>query len=60
MTKFRLQISLLVFLLLCIINASAQNLPDRSTGLREQAGKYNLCLRGVDKDSATIVAKTGL
>jgi outer membrane protein assembly factor BamA len=52
-TKFRLQISLLVFLLLCI-NASAQNLPDR------QAGKYNLYLRGVDKDSATIVAKTGL
>ncbi|HMK25513.1 MAG TPA: POTRA domain-containing protein [Chitinophagaceae bacterium] len=54
MIKFRLQISLLVFLLLCIINASAQNLPDR------QAGKYNLCLHGVDKDSATIVAKTGL
>src|SRR5258705_9137830 len=47
MIKFRLQISLLVFLLLCIINASAQN-------------KHNLYLRGVDKDSATIVAKTGL
>ena len=54
MIKFRLQISLLVFLLLCIINTSAQNLPDR------QAGKYNLYLHGVDKDSATIVAKTGL
>ena len=54
MKKSRLQISLLVFLLLYIINASAQNLPDR------QAGKYNLYLRGVDKDSATIVAKTGL
>jgi outer membrane protein assembly factor BamA len=45
-TKSRLQISLLVFLLQGI-NASAQN-------------KYNLYLRGVDKDSATIVAKTGL
>ena len=47
MRNFRLQISLFVFLLLCIINGSAQN-------------KYNLYLRGVDKDSATIVAKTGL
>jgi len=45
--NFRLQISLFVFLLLCIINGSAQN-------------KYNLYLQGVDKDSATIVAKTGL
>ena len=47
MRNFRLQISLFVFLLLCIINGSAQN-------------KYNLYLQGVDKDSATIVAKTGL
>ena len=53
MIKIRLQISLLVFLLPGIY-ASAQNLPDR------QAGKYNLYLRGVDKDSATIVHKTGL
>ncbi|HEY6063550.1 MAG TPA: POTRA domain-containing protein [Chitinophagaceae bacterium] len=64
MTKPRLQISLLVFLLLCIINVSAQNLPAglAPLKLREggQAGKYNIFLRGVDKDSATIVAKTGL
>src|SRR5258706_9847351 len=62
--KFRLQISLLVFLLLCIINVSAQNLPAglAPQKLREggQAGKYSILLRGVDKDSATIVTKTGL
>jgi outer membrane protein assembly factor BamA len=45
--KFRLQISLLVFGLLCIIHGSAQI-------------KYDLRLRGVDKDSATIVSKTGI
>ena len=53
MRKFRLQISVLSFLLLSIYTA-AQTLPDR------QAGKYNLHIKGVDKDSATIVAKTGL
>ncbi len=53
MTKLRLQISGLVFLFLCNYT-SAQNLPDR------QAGKYSIHLRGVDKDSATIVAKAGL
>jgi outer membrane protein assembly factor BamA len=58
--KFRLQISLLVFLLLAIINSSAQNLPDRPTGLREQGGKYIIRLHGVDKDTAAIVAKTGI
>ena len=47
MKKFRLQISLLVFLLLSIIIGSAQN-------------RYNIYLRGVDMDSANIVAKTGL
>ena len=47
MRKFRLQISLLVFLLLCIIIGSAQN-------------RYNIYLRGVDMDSGNIVAKTGL
>ena len=31
-----------------------ENLPD------QQAGKYNLHIRGVDKDSATIISKTGL
>lgn len=46
MKKFRLQISVLPFLLLSIY-ASAQD-------------KYNLYVRGVDKDSATIVFKTGL
>ncbi len=46
MIRIRLQISLLV-LLLPGIYASAQ-------------GKYSLHLRGVDKDSATIVAQTGL
>ena len=44
---------MLSFLLLSIYTA-AQTLPDR------QAGKYNLHIKGVDKDSATIVAKTGL
>ncbi len=53
MTKFRLQISLLVVLLLSIYSP-AQNLPDR------QSGKYNLYLRGVDKDSAIIVVSAGL
>ena len=53
MIRIRLQISLLV-LLLPGIYAPAQNPPDR------QAGKYSLHLRGVDKDSASIVAKTGL
>ncbi|MEP6700344.1 MAG: POTRA domain-containing protein [Bacteroidota bacterium] len=53
MRKFRLQISVLVFLLLSIYTA-AQNHPDG------QAGKYSLYVRGVDKDSATIVATTGL
>ena len=46
MRKFRLQISVLPFLLLSIYT-SAQN-------------KYNLRIKGVDKDSATIVATTGL
>lgn len=46
MRRFRLQISVLSFLLLSIYT-SAQN-------------KYNLLLRGVDMDSATIVSKTGL
>lgn len=46
MRKFRLQISVLSFLLLSIY-APAQN-------------KYHLYLQGVDKDSATIVAKTGM
>ncbi len=46
MRKFRLQISVLTFLLLSIY-VPAQN-------------KYNLHLKGVDKDSATIVTKTGL
>lgn len=53
MRKFRLQISVLVFLLLSIYTA-AQNHPDG------QAGEYSLYVRGVDKDSATIVATTGL
>ena len=46
MRKFRLQISVLPFLLLSIYT-SAQN-------------KYNLHVRGVDTDSANIVSKTGL
>ena len=46
MRKFRLQISVLSFLLLSIYT-SAQN-------------KYYLHVRGVDKDSATIVSKAGL
>ena len=53
MRKFRLQISVLPFLLLSIYTL-AQSLPDR------QAGKYNLHVKGADKDSATIIAKTGL
>jgi outer membrane protein assembly factor BamA len=53
MRKFRLQISVLGFLLLSIYT-SAQNQPDRP------AGKYNLLVSGVDKDSAFIVSKTGL
>ncbi len=53
MTKFRLQISVLVFLLLSIYT-SAQNLPDR------QAGNYPVYLRGVDKDSTWIVSQTRL
>jgi len=46
MIKIRSQISLLVFLLVSIYGSS-QN-------------KYTIHLRGVDMDSATIVAKTGL
>ena len=46
MRKFRPQISVLVLLLLGICS-SAQN-------------KYNLCIRGVDKDSAQIVSRAGL
>ena len=46
MRKFRLQISVLPFLLLSIYT-SAQS-------------KYNLHVKGADKDSATIVAKAGL
>ena len=46
MIKYRLQISVLVLLLLCV-SASAQN-------------TYNIHLTGVDKDSATIVQLTGL
>ena len=46
MIKFRLQISVLVLLLLCV-SASAQN-------------TYNIHLTGVDKDSATIIKLTGL
>lgn len=46
MRKFRLQISVLSLLLLSIYT-SAQN-------------KYNLLVKGADKDSATIVSKTGL
>jgi len=46
MIKFRLQISVLVLLLLCV-SASAQN-------------TYKLNINGVDKDSATIVQLTGL
>ncbi len=51
--KFRLQISVLPFLLLGIYS-SAQNLPDR------QAGKYPLYVRWVDLDSANLLTKTGL
>src|SRR5436190_24231248 len=46
MRKFRPQISVLVLLLLGIYT-SAQS-------------KYNLCIRGVDKDSALIVSRAGL
>lgn len=46
MTKLRLQISVLVFLLLCL-NATAQK-------------EYNFCIRGVDKDSAFLVSHLGL
>ncbi len=46
MTKFRLQISVLPFLLLCIYTSA-------------QSG-YQLHLRGVDKDSAAIVSATGI
>jgi hypothetical protein len=59
MIKIRQQISLLVLLLLGIY-CSAQKQADRPSGLREQADKYTLLLQGVDMDSATIVAKTGL
>ena len=44
---------MLPFLLLSIYTL-AQSLPDR------QAGKYNLHVKGADKDSATIIAKSGL
>jgi outer membrane protein assembly factor BamA len=47
MRKFRLQISFLVFLLLSNIIGSSQN-------------TFKIYLRGVDKDSATVVTKTGL
>ncbi len=53
MIKFRLQISVLTFLLLSICT-SAQTLSDR------QAGTYSLYIRGVDKDSATLVSTMGL
>jgi hypothetical protein len=53
MIKFRLQISVLVFVLL-YINTTAQNLPDR------QAGNYRLNVRGVDKDSAQLIPALGL
>lgn len=53
MRKFRLQISVLVFLLLSIYT-SAQNLPDR------QAGTYPLSVRGADKDSAFLVSALGV
>ncbi len=46
MTKFRLQISVLVFLLLGIHSAAQQN--------------YTLHLRGVDKDSAFLVSQLWL
>lgn len=46
MNIFRLQISALVFLLITF-SSNAQN-------------KYALCLKGADKDSATIVEKTGI
>ena len=58
MIRIRLQISLLV-LLLPGIYVSAQNPADRSPAAA-QTGKYSLHLRGVDQDSASIVAKTGL
>ncbi|MBC7874538.1 MAG: BamA/TamA family outer membrane protein [Ferruginibacter sp.] len=53
MRKCRLQISVLTFLLLSI-TTRAQQLPGRP------AANYPLHLRGVDKDSATIVSKTGM
>jgi len=46
MRKFRLQISVLPFLLLCIVTVAQ--------------GPYPLHIRGVDKDSAAIVSKTGI
>ncbi|MFI5132905.1 MAG: hypothetical protein ACHQEB_01150 [Chitinophagales bacterium] len=46
MTKLRLQISVLAFLLSCTY-ISAQN-------------NYNLCIRGVDKDSSSLVSQLGL
>jgi outer membrane protein assembly factor BamA len=46
MRKFRLQISVLPFLLLCI-TATAQD-------------KYRLLVRGADRDAASIISKTGL
>jgi hypothetical protein len=55
MIRIRLQISLLV-LLLPGIYASAQKTPDRSPAVKA----YILYIRGVDMDSASIVAKTGL
>jgi hypothetical protein len=53
MRKFRLQISVLVFLLLSIYTV-AQDLPDR------QASKYKLYIRGVDRDAAQLVSGLGL
>ncbi len=53
MSIFRLQISVLVFLLPGIY-LSAQNLPDR------QAGNYQLSIRSVDKDAAFISTQLGL
>lgn len=40
--------------MLLTLSASAQNLPDRQTG------KYSLTVKGVDKDSASIVSQAGL
>jgi outer membrane protein assembly factor BamA len=49
MKKFRLQISVLVLLL-----------PGIYTAAQNQATSYHLHVRGVDKDSAALVAQTGL